>query len=169
MKNIYFTFLLFIFFTCNDKEKELDKEISDFEIEMKAREMTDSIIQNATKNKYTDSTGMKNSPVVVLKSSFVKQDYSNYKNIELKYKNVSDKTITAIRFEWYGENAFGEPADMGNSFSKGAGGGFTDETLKPNKIGYGQWSILSNDGKKIKMARAYEVAFSDGSIWKLNN
>ncbi|MGV1021030.1 hypothetical protein ACTS9V_15575 [Empedobacter falsenii] len=169
MKYFYvFAFLLFTF-SCNNKEKELDNDISDLELEIKAREMTDSIIQNATKNKYLDSAGMENSPVIVLKSSFVKQDYSNYKDIELKYKNVSNKTITAIRFEWYGENAFGEPADMGGSFSKGTGGGFTDETLKPDKTGYGQWSILSNDGKKIKMARANEVAFSDGSTWKLNN
>jgi len=148
-------------------KKEVDP-IKQAEIERQADSIVDASIKKITKEIHTDSTGMKNSPVVVLKSRLVKEEYSNYRNIELKYKNVSNKKIIGIKFEWYGETAFGEPADMGGSFTEGTGGGFTDETLRPNSVGYGTWNIYSGNAKKIIMARASEVAFEDGTKWKLN-
>ncbi len=156
---------VFAMFSC-EKKKEVSPEI-----ELQARAMADSVVASAMaesiEKESKDSTKMKNSPIQVLNSRLVTKEYSNYKDIELKYKNVSDKTVTAIRFEWYGKNAFGEPADMGDYGNTGRGGGFTDETLKPNKTGYGTWDISSQDGKTITMARAYEVVFSDGTKWKL--
>ena len=137
------------------------------EIERKAKENVDSMMRHLHKKTFMDSTGMDKSPVVVVSAKLFKEAYSNYKSIKLTYKNNSEKTIQAIRFEWYGENAFGEPADMGSPVIEGSGGGFTEETLRPGKTGSGVWSILSRDGKKIVMARAYEVAFDDGSSWKL--
>lgn len=166
MKNLILFICALLILSCNKKEKKYSPEI-----EAKAKAMVDSTI-NAIKvenieKESKDSTGMKNSPVQILKSRLVDVEYSNYRDIELKYKNVSDKTITAIRFEWYGKNAFGEPADMGSVYSEGRGGGFTDEKLKPGKVSYGTWNIYSNDAKTITIARAYEVVFSDGTKWKL--
>jgi len=114
-----------------------------------------------------DTAGLYVSPVKVLSARFVSKEYSNYKDIALKYKNIGTKKISAIRFKWYGENAFNEPADMG-VLSNGWVGGFTEETLKPGSTGYGTWSILSKDGKKVLIAYAYEVAFEDGSKWLLS-
>ncbi|MCF2217801.1 hypothetical protein H9Q08_00600 [Chryseobacterium sp. PS-8] len=168
MKKTLFTLIILLLFSCGKKQEYSP------EIEAKAGKIVDSIMasnqQKAnldTKESFLDKELTKNSPVQVLKYRFVEKEYSTYKDVALTYKNVSDKTISAIRFEWYGENSFGEPADMG--VSTGTGGGFTDDALKPGKTDSGQWDILSRDGKKLIGARAYEVVFEDGTKWKLNN
>jgi hypothetical protein len=58
------------------------------------------------------------------------------------------------------------PADM-SGFREGWGGGFTDDALRPGKTDYGEWSVLSRDGKKILIAYPYEVVFKDGTKWQL--
>jgi hypothetical protein len=112
-----------------------------------------------------DTVGLYLAPVKVLSAKFISKEYSNYKDIALRYKNVSDKTITAIRFRWYGKNAFDEPADMGGY--NGWGGGYSDDILRPGSTDYSEWSILSRDGKKVVIAFAYEVVFEDGTKWVL--
>jgi hypothetical protein len=113
-----------------------------------------------------DTVGLYLAPVKVSSAKFVTKEYSNYKDIALRYKNVSEKVVTAIRFKSYGENAFNEPADMGG-LKEGWGGGFTDDALRPGASDYGRWSILSRDGKKILIAYPYEVVFKDGTKWAL--
>ncbi len=103
----------------------------------------------------------------VVSAKFVTQEYSSYKNVSLHYKNVSDKIITAIRFKWYGENAFEVNLLCMGSLKQGWGGGFTDDALRPGATDYGEWDILSKDGKKILIAYPYEVVFKDGTKWKL--
>jgi hypothetical protein len=134
-------------------------------------EIKDSIKKDLNKRLadqvYGDTIGVYKSPVKVLKSRMVKEEYSRFRDIELTFKNVSDKKIVGIRFSWKGVNAFGEPADMGNSLAEGYGSGFTDTPLRPGKTTTAKWSILSRDGKKVLYAWAYEVAFEDGTVWKL--
>lgn len=169
MKRILYLVTVILFVGCNQTPSAKKNSTSeDLLNETRAREATDSLIKSATKMSFLDSTGMENSPVLVMSATLFKEEYSNYKSIKLKYKNVSDKTIEAIRFEWYGENSFGEPADMGSSII-GAGSGFTEERLKAGSSGWGTWSISSKDGKNILMARTCEVAFADGTKWKLRN
>lgn len=162
MKLVFFFLLAFT--ACKiepvDPAKEASKQkfIDSFmEAEHKK---TDSIITK----KIFDTIGLSQAPVKILLAHFVGRD-----NIELKWKNISNKKIAAIRFKWYGLNAFDEPADMGNSSLRGFGGGFSDQELAPGKTNFSEWSIFSRDGKKIILAWPYEVAFSDGSKWKLNN
>ena len=119
----------------------------------------DSILANASK--------ANDCPIKILSSRPVEEEYSNYKNVYLSWKNVSKKTISAVRFRWIGVNAFGEPADMG-SLLIGEGAGFSDDKIRAGKSDNGTWTILSRDLKKITRAWAYEVAFSDGTKWKLN-
>lgn len=114
-----------------------------------------------------DTIGLHLSPIKLLNARFVKKEYSNYKDISLSYKNVSGKDVTGIRFKWFGKNAFNEPADMGGSF-EGVGSGFSDDLLRAGRSRDSEWSISSKDGKKITIAYPYEVAFSDGTSWKLN-
>lgn len=165
----------------NDKHEEItfkvffaNKDSLESNISKMINELPNSIEQSVAKvreekngvgAKY-DTGGLYLAPVKVTSARFVTKEYSNYKDIALRYKNVSDKMVTAIRFKWYGENAFSEPADMGG-LSEGWGGGFTDDPLKPGSSDYGQWSILSKDGKKILIAYPYEVVFKDGTKWKL--
>lgn len=129
----------------------------------------DSVMKKINRQVALDTAGLSSAPVKVLRAVMVKEEYSNYKSISLTFKNISDKQVDAIKFSWYGENAFGEPADMGNSFLEGSGGGFTESKLSPGKSRTSEWSILSRDGKKVILAWPYEVVFSDGAKWKLKN
>lgn len=166
----------------NDKHEDITYKVSlanqdslENNIAKSINDLPNSIEQTANKvreekhgvgAKY-DTGGLYLAPVKVLSAKFVTKEYSNYKDISLRYKNVSDKVVTAIRFKWYGENAFNEPADMGG-LREGWGGGFTDDALRPGASDYGQWSILSRDGKKVLIAYPYEVVFKDGTKWELS-
>lgn len=141
--------------------------VDSVKIQREVEKDVDSIINKITFNAIFDTVGLFTSPIKILSSRMIKRDYSNYKDIYISYKNISDKAIDGIRFRWYGLNAFNEPADMGTSIlMAGFGGGFTDETLAPGKVGEGTWEIMSRDGKKIVLVWANEVAFKDGSKWK---
>jgi hypothetical protein len=148
-------------------EKDIIKSINDLPNSLEESETKIREEKNGVGAKY-DTGGLYLAPIKVLSAKFIKKEYSNYKDIELQYKNVSNKVVTAIRFKWYGENAFNEPADMGG-LREGWGGGFSDDPLKPGASDYGQWGILSRDGKKVLIAYPYEVVFKDGSKWKLQN
>lgn len=122
---------------------------------------------SAVKNLRNRDSLLANCPVKIISTSPVEHDeYSNYKDVHSVWKNVSKKTISAIRFRWTGINAFGEPADMGSS--TGIGAGFTDDILRSGKSDNGTWEILSKDLKKITKAWVYEVAFEDGTKWESN-
>lgn len=128
---------------------------------------SDSTTQAVIKDALFDTAGISQAPVRVLSAKLVSREYSNSKDIRLTWKNVSYKKVAAVRFKWYGLNAFGEPADMGNtSILAGFGSGFAARSLSPGKTDSGEWSIMSNDGKKIVLAWPYEVAFEDGTKWK---
>jgi hypothetical protein len=114
-----------------------------------------------------DTVGLYKSPVKILNSKVIKQEYSSYRNVYVKYKNVSSKTIAGIRFMWYGTNAFNEPADLGSTLAEGFGGGFMDEPVKPGQVKEATWDVLSRDAKKIKLAWPTEVSFTDGTSWKI--
>jgi hypothetical protein len=155
-----------IFFTNRDSlENGIEKSINKLpnNIEQSVAKVREE--KNGVGAKY-DTGGLYLAPVKVTSAKFVTQDYSSYKNVSLRYKNVSDKVVTAVRFKWYGENAFGEPADMGG-LQQGWGGGFTDDALRPGATDYGEWDILSRDGKKILIAYPYEVVYKDGTKWEL--
>ena len=174
MKNIFIIICISIsFFGCKtETEKSIDetnKLINQIDKKQEASKRADELVENSTKKFYTDTIGLGNSPVKVYNSKFIEKEYSNYKDIVLYYKNISKENISAIRFEWYGENAFNEPAEMGSYGLKGVGGGFSDEVLKAGKSTSGTWEINSIDGKKIISARAFEVIFEDGTKWKLRN
>lgn len=127
-----------------------------------------AVVENSiTKKLAFDTNGLFTAPIKVLIARPYQEDYSNYKGVHLEYKNVSTKTVEGIRFRWYGVNAFGEDADM-TGIQPGLGGGFTDSQLKPSKTDGANWNILSRDLKKIVIAYPTEVAFSDGTKWKLN-
>ncbi len=116
-----------------------------------------------------DTAGLYLSPIKVISARFVEKEYSNYKDVSLRYKNVSNKKVSAIRFKWYGENAFNEPADLGSLYRNGWGGGFDDEGLSVGRTTSSVWNVLSKDGRKILIAYPYEVAFADGTKWELKN
>jgi hypothetical protein len=149
------------------KQKEPTKDSTDKLIDsLRKAEMVDSLVKERMTKAMFDTVGLSLAPVKITEAFLFKEEYSSFRNIRMVWKNISKKKITAIRFSWYGTNAFGEPADMGTSITKGFGGGYTDESLGPGKVANGIWSILSRDGKKIVLAWPYEVVFEDGTKWK---
>jgi hypothetical protein len=152
------------------KSEKYSQETSDLEIKIRAKRITDSLISSVTKSALFDTAGLHTSPVKVIKSYLYQEEYSNYKNISLTYKNNSRRKIEAIKFRWYGEDAFGEPADMGSyGITEGFGGGFTDDALDVGKVRTSSWEILSSRAKKIILAWPIEVIFSDGIKWDIRN
>jgi hypothetical protein len=146
--------------SCIETQSSFDKLSESEKIQI-----IDSFKTNFSKERALDTSGMSDCPILITKKEIIKKEYSNYKDISLCYKNIGKKTITAIRFKWYGENAFGELADMGG-FEEGAGGGYTDDILRPNKIDCGTWGISSRDAKKVIGAYATEIVFDDDTKWK---
>lgn len=162
------TILLVLVSLISCEQKKPKSQTEKLQDEIRLKEIRDSIGEafDARINEdLSDTDGIHKAPVQITKARFVEKDYSNYKDIQLTYKNVSGKDIDAIRFKWTGTNAFGEPADVGSVYGD-VGGGFTDSRLRAGKTTSGTWSILSRDGKKVTKAWAYEVVFSDGTKWE---
>jgi len=174
IKIIFICYSCFIA-SCDTKPRTLSAIASDSIISrqdsLRIREEVDSTTQSIIKDALFDTAGLSTSPVKVVNTRLVKREYSNYKDISITYKNVSGKDISAIRFKWYGLNAFDEPADMGigSVIDKGFGSGFTDDELRSGKTSSGEWEILSQDAKKVVLAWPYEVVFTDGSKWKTSS
>jgi|GEM_PF-1811269 len=184
MKRVFASFILIASIGCQDQPKQgthpasqaIDTSITNDtslssllknDVE-KPRKTVDQIIHEVVVDVMMDTAGLHLAPIKVTSASLYKGQYSSYKNIRLSYKNVSDKRIEAIKFKWYGIDAFGEPADMGSSsFVVGFGGGLTNDPLNAGKSTSGSWSIMSKSAKKVVLAWPYEVAFSDGGVWKL--
>jgi len=141
---------------------------SDEVLKYRAKEISDSLIRDVTKSVLFDTSGLYLSPVKVLKYRLYKEEYSSYKNISLTYRNSTKKKISAIRFRWYGTNAFNEPADMGGyGLLRGFGGGYDDDVLNAGSSRTSSWEILSGDAKKVILAWPTEVMFNDGSKWDI--
>lgn len=149
-------------------EESIEKEISSMPNNVAEGAQKFREERNGKGAKY-DTGGLYLSPIKVLSAKFVSREYSSYKDVSLRFKNVSSKRVSAIKFKWFGQNAFNEPADAGSPILKGWGSGFTDTELGIGTTTYGTWEILSNDGKKILIAYPYEVAFTDGTKWELKN
>jgi len=171
MKKLLLIASIVLLFSCENKTANRQMEYTG-----KDRVMFDSIKESLLAKsqervrddaKITDTLGMYKSPVKIVKAIMVASESGKYRNVRLQYKNVSNLKVTAIKFMWKGETAFLEPADMGNTFLEGYGGGFTDDALKPNETTSGTWSILSDNAKTIE-AWVTEVVFEDKTKWKLN-
>ena len=147
----------------NDKRTNL-------EIEQQIKDSLRTNIQSeVAKDVYEDTAGLYLAPIKILSASIVESEGGDYRNVKLKYKNISDKKIAGIKFRWKCVDAFGEPADVGSSLFEGYGQGFVDKELKPNENTRSTFEVLSKTAKNILLAFPFEVAFDDGTKWKLNN
>jgi hypothetical protein len=136
--------------------------------EILINKIADSIQLEWQNNTLSDTSNISSSPVLILKATLVNDDYTNYKNISVTYKNISNKKIDAVRFKWYAENSFNEPADMGQPLIKGYGGGVDDNALNAGKSRTNTWEIRSHDAKKNVKAWPYQIIFSDGTKWDVS-
>ena len=163
--------ICFLFISCGPKkESRAEKILREVEIDRKVdstMKSADEEIKQDLINLNWDTIGIQYSGIEITKAEFIKEnEYYNYKSVRIFYRNNSTKNIKAIRFKWYGLNAFNEPADCGNISNPGFGGGYTDIILKTGKSNSGTWSVLSRDGDKVVKAWPYEIVYEDGSKWK---
>lgn len=116
-------------------------------------------------NRLMDTTGLYNAPVQITSNAIVSVE--GRKSVKLSYKNTSAKNIDAIRFSWYVENAFREPASV-DGVAPGLGGGLDDVPLKAGRATTGKWDLYAGtDANKIILVWPREIVFSDGSKWKI--
>lgn len=171
MKTFFLSLTILILISCNTKIKKdiiqdnnkKEHNIVNKNVEQKEGEKT----KDSLKNTFLDTQKTKSSPVKIISSKLLNNQYSDHKDIQLIYKNVTHKKINAIKFEWYCENAFDKPASGQFFFIKGISNGHTDISLKPRDVHAKIWEDFSTDANKIIAARAYYVVFSDGTKWEL--
>lgn len=158
--------------SCITKNKKdhfsMKKETKSYQVNKQIDPENDLSPADSIKQSFLNTTGCKESPIKIISSKLLKNQYSDHKDIELIYKNVSKKKIDAIRFEWYCENAFNKPANGKFFFIKGKSEGTTNLAINTKQTRSQIWESFSTDAKTIISARAYFVAFSDGTTWKLH-
>lgn len=173
MKTTTIILICTLFFSCKSStERKLDEAEKELNA-IRIQEQADSAVRAQIKKSAMDTTGLWMAPIIITKAILVKNSsYSEDRDVRLTYKNISGKTIDGIRFKWYGETVFGDPADMGgidiNGY-EGFGGGYTEDQILPGKSVTNTWDINSHNAKRIIMAWPTEVAFSDGTKWELKN
>lgn len=151
--------------TCLSCREERDP-IKEAEVKAQVDEIMAKQRTNMANNMMFDSVGVANGPIRIMVSFIHTDEITGQKSIATSYQNMSAKKIDAIKFHWYGENAFGEPAEMGDVNYKGFGGGYSDTELDPTKTYTASWTVPSSDVKKNIILWPAEVAFSDGTKWK---
>lgn len=158
--------------SCVDKNKtdhfSTKKEINSQQVYKQIDIQNDQSPSDSIKQEFLNTQNNKESPIKIVSWKLFKNQYSDHKDIELIYKNVSKKKIGAIRFEWYSENAFNKPASGKFFFIKGKAEGYTHLPINAKQTRSQIWENFSTDAKTIISARVYFVAFSDGTTWKLN-
>lgn len=97
----------------------------------------------------------KDAPIKILSASIVKSDYSTY--AEIKFKNISDKDIDAIKFELVVFNAFNESLEKVRAIY--------DDPITKGQTRTGSWIVHISTAKKIGLAKVEEVMFKDGTKW----
>lgn len=133
---------------------------------MSAEDRIKEMTNNSLSRALMDTAGLYKSPIKVLKSSFIKREYGNYRDVSITFKNIGTKRIAGVKFMWKALDAFKKPAEAGGSVD-GFGSGFTDEEIKPGSTLTVEWNVSSKNGKTIVLAWPFEVAYADGTSWKL--
>lgn len=171
MKTKALFLVILIATSCINKNKKVHltmKEVNSRQLTTQVDSVNDLLPSDSIKQSFLNKQNSKGSPIKILSSKLLKNQYSEHKDIELVYKNVSRKKIGAIRFEWYCENAFNKPASGKFFFIKGKSEGYTNLPINTKQTKTQIWEGFSTDAKTIISARAYFVAFSDGTTWKLH-
>lgn len=170
MKKVLILLFILILISCTNKDqKKLPKDnySGDTITNKSTKQEDEKKAIDSIKNDFLNTKINSETPVKIISSKLIKNQYSDHKDIQLVYKNLTQKKIKAIKFEWYCENAFDKPASGQFFFVKGIASGHTDILLRPGKIHSKIWEDFSTDAYKIIAVRAYFVVFSDGTKWEL--
>jgi hypothetical protein len=124
-------------------------------------------IRDSIKKNFLNNKNENNSPIKILSSKILPNQYSNHKDIRITYKNTTKKNIKAIKLEWYCENSFEEPAHGRFFYIQGKSSEVITKLITAGKSQSQIWEDFSTDANKIVKVRAYYVMFTDGTTWEL--
>ena len=166
MKRIASLFFIVLFISsCNGPSSQERKEaLKQLKLD-EAQKRSSDAVEKMLKNREDDSLRIAAAPIKVLSYKVVKVPYTSYRNIEITFKNVSNKTINAVRFGFMGKTAFDKPANVGGFEGKNYGN--YDESIKSKQKQTITFSINSPDLKKIEYVRPYEIVYEDGEKYTL--
>lgn len=162
MKKIILIIATIITISCTSKNK-VPSEISkgDASIEKTFIDTLDLL--------YSDTSNLASSPLIIISTEIGEKNRMLKTPITFTIKNVGNKDIEAAKFRMIVRDAFGENlfefTDLEPPFRYG-------EARMDKKIKAGQVVMFEDiihylgEPKKVFKAFAYEIAFSDGKIWK---
>lgn len=123
--------------------------------------------KDSIKELFANNKNEYKSPIKILSSRLLPNQYSNHKDIKITYKNVTKKDIKAIKLEWYCENSFNQPAHGKFFYIQGKSTENVTELLRAGSSQSQVWEDFSTDANKIIKARAFYVMFTDNTTWEL--
>lgn len=167
MKTKILTLIILILVSCTNQNKTSNLAIHNKASYKQIEPQNILTPSDSLKKSFTETLNTDESPVQIISSKLSDTQYSDHKDIKLTYKNVSKKSIKAIKFEWYCENALEKPASGRFFFVKGKSEGYSDILLKPKETRSQIWEDFSTDANKIIKARVHFVMFSNGTNWEL--
>jgi len=110
------------------------------------------------------SVTVKQPPLEIMDHDLV-DDGIGGKDAVITFRNNTTKTVTAIRIRIAMWNNFGERVDyFGETFFSGMD---SDVTIGPGNSYQATWSLYWATGVTRIVPWVYEIAYSDGSVWKL--
>jgi hypothetical protein len=119
--------------------------------------------------KMIDTDGLYTSPVEVLYDTFMPVKDSDFVQLGIIFKNISQKKIVAVQFSLVGGTIFNEP-DTIDTHPWGLGVRYVDnDTIYPGESNSPIWKINNPELRKIFFAWPTNVAFDDGETWQLHN
>ncbi|OUL61519.1 hypothetical protein B8T70_15025 [Flavobacterium sp. AJR] len=158
------------FISCEKKNNELSfkghEYISMAEIKKKSPPLR---LLDSLKKKYMDTVDREDIPVKILSAKLLKNEYSNFRDIHLVFKNISKKDVQAVKIQWFSVNSLEEPSNLRYFFVRGESCGLSVKLLKRSMVSKVTFEEFSSDANRVIKARAYEVIFSDGTVWSLKN
>ena len=120
-----------------------------------------------------DTANIASSPVQIVSKEFISErDYLGLDEefILIRYKNISQKTITGVKLRWYCEDGFGEPnlmTDMSGAVTISIGEGRNGERLNPGETGAIKYKQYYETGDRLVSTWAYQVGFDDQTVWNI--
>jgi hypothetical protein len=172
------TFFLFayVFVGCNShsSKTEIDRQIDSIKMESEIFKNNQELekIKKDMRNLHeygmeSDTQYMSQAPIKILEAKSYGTQWKGTKNIVIKYQNISDKEIEAVKLHWCYTNSFGRTTEQGSGFdSKEIKGENEPIYLKPNEV----WTYKGSGGyleagKNLAHIWTTVVYFKDKTAW----
>lgn len=111
----------------------------------------------------SDNLYVENSPVIILAGNLLKDSYTERIIVQVKYKNVQEKIIKALKVRVFPFSVTGHPLEPNVDFQ------YLDlNAVRDSEFGSKTAIVLPNTTTRQFQLRVTEVVFFDGSIWAEN-